>query len=50
MCLKIGPFANTAMNHELHKTGDILMAAIIGFTKETALRTYVDSPAINTTM
>jgi hypothetical protein len=39
MCLKIGPLACTAMNPDLQKIEDILLAVIIGFSKRTALRT-----------
>jgi hypothetical protein len=38
MCLKIGSLACTAMNPDLHKIEDILLAEIIGFSKRTVLR------------
>jgi len=37
MCLKIGPLASTAMDPEFHKIDDILLVAIMGFSKGTAL-------------
>ena len=39
MCLKIGLVACMAMNPDLHKIEDILLAATVGFSKRTALRT-----------
>jgi hypothetical protein len=47
MCLKIVPLACTVMNPDLHKIEDILLAAIIGFSKRNGLWTWCDSTAIN---
>ena len=49
MCLKIGPLACTAMNPDLQKIEDILLAAIIRFSQRTAPRTSYDNTAINAT-